>query len=136
MATKIFVNLPVKDLEKTKVFFGALGFSFNPKFTDEKGACLVISDTINCMFMSEEQFKGFAKTEVADATKSKEMILAISVESREKVDEMFNKAIAAGATEARPAQEYGWMYGRSFNDVNGHLWGVFYMDENAMPKAQ
>lgn len=134
MAKQIFVNLPVKDLEKSKGFFSKLGFSFNPKFTDDNAACMVIGENIFAMLLVEKFFKSFIKKEICDTKASAEGIFAISVEGRQAVDEMMGKALQAGATEPRAAQDYGWMYGRSFEDVDGHLWEVFCMDESKMPE--
>lgn len=129
----IFVNLPVKDLEKTKEFFSKLGFSFNPQFTDEKAASLIISENIYAMLITEEYFKTFTKKEIADATKTTEVINALSVESREVVDEMVDKAIAAGGRVNRDPDDYGWMYSKSFEDLDGHIWEILWIDENNIP---
>jgi predicted lactoylglutathione lyase len=134
MATKIFVNLPVKDLDKSKEFFTKIGFTINPQFTNEKAACVVISDTIFAMILKEEFFKTFIpKKEISDATKSTEVLVALSLESKEQVNEMIEKAFAAGAMESRPAEDHGFMFSRSFEDPDGHIWEVFWMDMNAAP---
>ena len=133
--TKIFVNLPVKDLSKTKEFFAKLGFTFNPQFTDENAACLVISDTIYAMLLSEAFFKTFTTKTVADARKTTEAIIALSFESRKRVDELMGKALAAGGSEAKDTQDQGWMYGRSLYDLDGHLWEFLYMDEAAVAQG-
>ena len=132
--TKIFVNLPVKDLDKTIEFFTKLGFKFNPQFTDKNATCMIIGENIFAMLLLEEFFKKFIKKEIADATIITEVINAITVNSKQEVDEMIDKAIEAGAIEPREPQDHGWMYGRSFQDIDGHLWEVFYMDEKNMPK--
>ncbi|MCX4525764.1 MULTISPECIES: VOC family protein [unclassified Streptomyces] len=132
MPTMIFVNLPVKDIEATKAFWGKLGYSFNPQFSDESTGCLVISDTIFAMLMTEARFKDFATKEVADAGKTTEVMLALSAESREQVDEVVGAALAAGATEPRPAQDLGFMYGRAFEDLEGHVWEYVWMDPAAV----
>ncbi|MFD5509206.1 VOC family protein [Streptomyces sp. NPDC059761] len=132
MPTMIFVNLPVKDIEASKAFWGKLGYSFNPQFSDDKTGCLVISDTIFAMLMTEARFKDFATKEVADATKTTEVMLALSAESREQVDEVVGAALAAGATEPRPAQDLGFMYGRAFEDLEGHVWEYVWMDPAAV----
>ncbi len=129
MATKIFVNLPVKDLEKTKEFFTKLGYTFNPQFTDDKAACMIIGEDIFIMLLIEEFFKSFTKKEIADATKSTETIICLSADSREKVDEMVSKAIAAGGSSPNPKQDHGFMYGHGFQDLDGHLWEVMWMDQ-------
>ena len=134
MATKIFVNLPVKDLDKSKEFFTKVGFTINPQFTNEKAACVVISDTIFAMILKEEFFKTFIpQKEISDATRSTEVLVALSVESKEQVNEKLEKAFAAGAKESRPAEDHGFMFSRSFEDPDGHIWEVFWMDMNAAP---
>ena len=132
MKTKIFVNLPVADLQKSMDFFAALGFTFNPQFTDANAACLVISDDIYSMLLVKDFFKTFIDKEVADAEKTTEVIVSLTVESRAAVDEMVEKALRAGAalTETR---DHGWMYQRGFADLDGHLWEIFYMDMSAVP---
>ncbi|MCX4772719.1 VOC family protein [Streptomyces sp. NBC_01260] len=132
MPQMIFVNLPVKDLETTKGFFGKLGFSFNPQFSDENTACLVISDTIFAMLLTEPRFKEFTKKEISDASKTTEVLLALSAESREKVDEMADAALAAGGSPANEPQDLGFMYGRSFQDPDHHIWEVVWMDPSAV----
>ncbi|MFE2880132.1 VOC family protein [Streptomyces roseus] len=132
MPTMIFVNLPVQDIDAAKAFWGKLGYSFNPRFSDDKTGCLVISDTIFAMLMTEARFKDFATKEVADATKTTEVMLALSAESREQVDEVLGAALAAGATEPRPAQDLGFMYGRAFEDLDGHVWEYVWMDPAAV----
>ncbi|MGF7041798.1 VOC family protein [Mucilaginibacter lappiensis] len=134
MATQIFVNLPVKDLNKSIEFFTSLGYSFNPQFTNEQGASLVISDNIFFMLLTEPFFKSFIKKEIADATKVAETINCISADSREEVDEIVRKAVAAGATVPNDKQDYGWMYGHGFQDLDGHLWEFAYMDMSAVPQ--
>ncbi len=132
MAKQIFVNLPIKDLKKSMDFFGKLGFEFNLQFTDEKATCMVISDTIFVMLLQEEFFKTFTTKEIADAKKSTEAIIALSADSREEVDELTEKAIAAGGAKSMDPQDHGWMYSRSFQDIDGHMWEVVYMDEVAL----
>lgn len=129
MATKIFVNLPVKNLEKTKEFFSKLGYTFNPQFTDEKAACMVISEDIYAMLLTEPFFKGFIPNkEVADTSKTKEVLVALSTDSRQQVDELVDKAIAAGGKQFREPEDHGFMYARSFEDLDGHVWEVIWMD--------
>jgi predicted lactoylglutathione lyase len=134
VTTKIFVNLPAKDLNKTIEFFTKLGFKFNPQFTDENATCMIVGEDIFVMLLVEKFFKTFTKKEICDTSKNTEVIVALSVEGREKVDQMINKAIEAGGTESREPQDHGWMYGRSFQDINGHLWEIIYMDESAVKK--
>jgi predicted lactoylglutathione lyase len=132
VTTKIFVNLPVKDLNKTIEFFTKLGFKFNPQFTDVYATCMIVGDDIFVMLLVERFFKTFTKKEICDTSKNTEVIVALSVEGREKVDQMINKAIEAGGRESREPQDHGWMYGRSFEDINGHIWEIIYMDESAL----
>ena len=134
MITNIFVNLPVKDLNKTVEFFTKLGFTFNPQFTDENATCMIVGKDIFVMLLVEKFFKTFTKKEISDTTKNTEAIVALSAQSREEVDRMMEKVLDAGGREARDPQDHGWMYGRSFEDINGHLWEIFYMYESAMKK--
>lgn len=135
MTTQIFVNLPVKNLDKTVTFFTHLGFTFNPDFTDDKATCMIIAENIFAMLIVEEYFKTFTNKPIHDATKGTEVILALSSESREKVDELIDKAIEAGGTSPMAPQDHGWMYGRGFTDVDGHMWETIYMDPNGYPQA-
>lgn len=130
MKPQIFVNIPVKDLNKSMEFFKKLGYTFNPQFTDENAASMVVSDTIYFMLLKEEYFKTFTKKQVINAKTSVEALFALSFESKEKVDELFKKAIDAGAKEARETQDLGFMYTRSFNDLDGHTFEIFWMDPN------
>lgn len=129
MATQIFVNLPVEDLERSVRFFAALGFSFDAKYTDEKAACLILGENIYAMLLTLPFFATFTKKPVTDARGRTEVITAISVESRAKVDEVHAAAIANGGSETMGAQDYGFMYSQSFQDPDGHMWEVLYMDE-------
>jgi uncharacterized protein len=135
MPTKIFVNLPVKDLDKSMDFFKKLGFSFNPQFTDETAACMVISDDIYAMLLTHQKFKEFTKKEIADATKTTEVLIALSMDDRAKVDSFVDKALSSGATKAREPADHGFMFERSFNDLDGHIWEIFYMDMSAVPQG-
>ena len=132
---QLFVNLPVENLDRTIAFFTALGFGFNPKFTDENATCLVISEHIQVMLLTKPFFAGFTKKPVADARAATETLLAISCESREEVDTMMAKAVAAGAATPMEIKDYGFMYQHGFEDLDGHQWEVFWMDESAMPTA-
>ncbi|MFD7980118.1 VOC family protein [Streptomyces sp. NPDC059071] len=129
----IFVNLPVRDLDASKAFYERLGYSINPQFTDETAACVVISDTIFAMLLTEEKFRSFTAPgkEISDATKNTEVLITLSAESREKVDELAEKALAAGGSPAKEPMDMGFMYGRSFADPDGHHWEVFWMDVTA-----
>ncbi|MEU4732700.1 MULTISPECIES: VOC family protein [unclassified Streptomyces] len=124
----IFVNLPVKDLDASKAFWSKLGYSFNAQFTDENCASMVISDTIVAMLLAEARYKDFTHKEIADATTTSEVLLCLSAPSRAAVDELVDGALAAGATEPRPAQDHGVMYGRAFDDLDGHTWEIMWMD--------
>jgi len=133
MATKIFINLPVKDLNRSISFFTELGFSFNPQFTNDKGTCLIIGENINAMLLVEEFYATFTNKEICNAETTSEVLIAVSFETREKVDEIMEKAIKAGGTEYVETKDYGWMYQRTFLDIDGHHWEIFYMDESKIP---
>lgn len=134
MTRKIFVNLPVKSLPRSKAFFEALGFSFNPQFTNEQGACLVVEkDSIYVMLLVEPFFQGFTRKSLCDARTHTEVLLCLSVTSRSEVDAMVAKALSAGGREPMEAKDYGFMYQRGFEDLDGHLWEVVHMDEGATP---
>lgn len=128
MQTKIFVNLPVKDLNRSVEFFTKLGYTFNPQFTDEKATCMIISEENYVMLVTEPFFRTFTKKQVSDATSTTEVILSLTADSREEVDKMISKAVAAGAKTPNDPQDYGWMYQHGYEDPDGHLWEVFYMD--------
>ena len=132
MVTKIFVNLPVKDLTRSMDFFTQLGFTFNPQFTNHEAACMVIGENIFAMLLTEERFKDFTKKEISDAKKTTEVLIAIDAESREAVDDLVRKAVSAGGSIYADPQDHGWMYGHSFADPDGHQWEVLYMDEAAL----
>ena len=125
---KMFVNLPVHDLKRSMDFFGKLGFSFNPQFTDANGACMVVSDEAYVMLLGEPFFRQFTKREPCDTRKQTETLVALSCDSRAEVDELVKKAIANGGQHAMDAQDHGFMYGWSFYDPDGHHWEVFWMD--------
>ena len=134
MTTQIYVNLPVKDLQNSIDFFTHLGFTFNPQFTDANATCMIVGENIFAMLLVEPFFKTFIKKEIADATKTTEVLLALSVDSKPEVDEMIKNAFDAGGKEARETQDHGWMYTRAFEDLDGHIWEIFYMNESEMPK--
>jgi predicted lactoylglutathione lyase len=136
MIKQIFVNLSVKNLDKTKEFWQKLGFTFNPQFTDQNAGALVLGENIFVMLLTEEFFKKFTQKEIVDATKATEVNNAISVGSKQEVDDLVNNAIAAGGMEFKEPQEgtADWMYGRAFQDLDGHQWEVLYMDITKMPK--
>ncbi len=127
----IFVNLAVEDLDRSVDFFTKLGFSFNPQFTDEHATCMIVSDQAFVMLLVKSRFKDFTKKDLVDATAQTEAILALSAESREQVDELADKALEAGGTAANEPMEMDFMYGRSFNDPDGHLWELVWMDPSA-----
>lgn len=133
MATQIFVNLPVKNLDRSIDFFTQLGFSFNPQFTDESGTCMIIGENIFAMLLVEERFKDFTKKEICNAKKSTEVLIAIDAESREHVDDLVQKAVKAGGALYSEPQDHGWMYQHAFEDPDGHQWEICYMDESALP---
>lgn len=134
MVSNIFVNLPVKDLDRSMAFFAALGFTFNPQFTNEKAACMVIGENLFSMLLTEPFFQTFTKKPIADAHKTTEVLVALSVGSRSAVDEILQKALAAGVAESRDSQDHGFMYSRAFQDFDGHIWEIFWMDTSGFPQ--
>ncbi len=135
MTTQIYVNLAVKDLDKSTAFFKAIGFKHNPKFTDKTGACIVFSDEINVMLLTHGKFKGFAKKPIADAHKTTEVLTCLAFDKKAKVDEIVDKAITAGGSEQKQEpQDNESMYMRSFNDLDGHVWEILWMDPKGMEK--
>jgi predicted lactoylglutathione lyase len=133
--TKIFVNLHVQDLERSKRFYEKLGFSINPQFSDENAACVVISDQIYVMIITHGFFQQFTPKAISDAHSTTEVLNSLELEDKAAVDRFTETALAAGATEARDVQDLGFMYSRGFNDPDGHIWEVFWMDLSAMPQA-
>ena len=133
MHNQIFVNLPIKDLPRSVAFFGKLGYTFNPQFTDENATCMVLGENLFAMLLVEPYFRSFIEKDVSDAHRATEVLLAVPVDSREAVDALVDKALAAGAKEPRPARDLGFMYQRSYDDLDGHTWEVFHMSE--MPPA-
>ncbi len=132
MPRKLFVNLPVSNLKKSVAFFTELGFEFDQQFTDENATCMIVGEDAYVMLLVEGFFKTFTKKEVSDATSNTEAILAVSAESRAEVDELVDKALASGGHAANEPQDHGFMYGRSFQDPDGHLWEVIHMDPAAL----
>ncbi|MFG3156232.1 VOC family protein [Streptomyces sp. NPDC048219] len=124
----IFVNLATNDLDASKKFFTELGYTINAQFSDETAASVVISDTIVAMLLTKEKYAQFTKKEIVDSTRSSEVLIALSAESREKVDELVEKAVAAGGSVSGETQDHGFMYGRAFDDLDGHTWEVMWMD--------
>jgi predicted lactoylglutathione lyase len=128
MANKIFVNLPVKNLSKSIEFFTKLGFGFNPQFTDETATCMIVTDDIFVMLLTEEKFESFTPKEICDTKKYTEVLVALALENRAKVDEMVRKAVAAGGTTFNEAVDHGFMYAHGFQDLDGHIWELIYME--------
>ncbi|MBM5695669.1 glyoxalase/bleomycin resistance/extradiol dioxygenase family protein [Listeria seeligeri] len=128
---QIFVNLPVRDLQATTAFFTKLGFEFNPKFTDENATQMIIGKNIFAMLLKEDFFQTFHKSALADTTKVREVLITISLESREAVDELVDLALSIGGETAAETQEYEYMYSRSFLDLDKHLWEILYFNEDA-----
>ncbi len=135
MATKIFVNLPVKNLNQSVEFFTKLGYTFNPQFTDETATCMIVAEDIFVMLLTEGKFKTFTPKEICDATECTEVLVCLSFESREKVDEMVHKAVAAGGTTYKDPQDYGFMYEHGYQDLDGHIWELIYMEPGAVSQG-
>lgn len=133
MFRQIFVNLPIKDMARSQAFFKALGLTFNPRFTNEQGACLEIGENFYAMLLVEPFFQGFTQKPLSDAHQATEVILALSVDSRAEVDEVMRKAVSAGATTPNEPKDFGFMFQHGFADLDGHQWEVFWMDEAAAP---
>ena len=133
MHDQLFVNLPIKDLPRSVRFFESLGYTFNPQFTDENATCMILGENLFAMLLVEPYFRTFIEKDVSDAHRATEVLLAVPVGSREAVDALVEKALAAGAKEPRPARDLGFMYQRSYDDLDGHTWEVFHMSE--MPPA-
>ena len=132
MATKIFVNLPVKNLNRSMEFFTKLGYSFNPQFTDDTAACMVVSEDIYVMLLTEGKFKEFTPRPICDAKKSTEVLVCFSCESRDMVNDLVSKAVAAGGTTYAEPKDYGFMYQHGFQDPDGHIWELIYMEPSAL----
>ena len=128
---QIFVNLPVRDLARSVEFFGKLGYAFDPKFTDENATCMIIADDIFAMLLVEPFFQSFTPKPIADGHKSAEVIVALSLESRDAVDRHVETALAAGATRYAEPKDHGFMYQWGFEDLDGHIWEFFWMDPTA-----
>ena len=135
MSTMTFVNLPVKDVARSKEFFTGLGFSFNEQFGDENTACLVISDLACVMLHAEPTFATFTQQEIADTSKTREVLVGLSANNREEVDKLVEKAVAGGGQALGDADDQGFMYMRAFLDPDGHQWSSIYMDMSAMPQG-
>jgi predicted lactoylglutathione lyase len=137
MSKLIFVNLPVSDLERATAFYEAIGAAKNAQFCDDTASCMVMSETIHVMLLTHDKFRQFTPKKIADAKTTSEVLICVSAESRDSVDETIAKAgKAGGRTDPGPTQDYGFMYGRSFEDPDGHIWEVMWMDVEAAMKAQ
>ena len=136
MEKQIFINLPVADLKKSTDFYTAIGFTNNTQLTDTTAACMVLSDEIFVMLLTHVKFSEFTKKKIADTQTTASVINSLSVESNAAVNEFMTKALNAGATEPQEAKDYGFMLQRSLEDLDGHLWEVFYMDMSKMPKKK
>jgi len=137
MAKMIFVNLPVSDLARATAFYQSIGATKNEQFCDETASCMVFSETIHAMLLTHDKFRQFTPKNIADAKTSSEVLICVSAESRDAVDDMVGRAKAAGgAADPSPKQDFGFMYGRSFEDPDGHIWEVMWMDVEAAQKAQ
>ncbi len=132
MATQIFLNLPVKDLNKSIAFFSGLGYTFNQQFTDDKATCMIIGENIFAMLLVEPFFKSFMKKEICDTSKYAEAITCLSAANKAAVDTLVDKALSLGATSYNEPMDQGFMYSRSFQDIDGHLWEIMYMDPSAI----
>lgn len=133
MPRQIFVNLPIHDLQKSQAFFRALGLEFNPQFSNDQGACLVIAENIYAMLLVEPFFQTFTKLPISDARKATEVLIALSCEDRAEVEALVVKAVAAGATTPNAPQDHGFMYQHGFTDLDGHQWELFWMDMSQAP---
>jgi uncharacterized protein len=133
MHREIYVNLPVSDLPRSKAFFGQLGFEFEPRFSNEQGACLILGENIFAMLLSHDFAAGFTSKPIADATRSTEVLVCLSCESRGEVDALVARARTAGGTVPRAPQDHGFMYAHGFEDPDGHIWELVYMDRTAPP---
>jgi predicted lactoylglutathione lyase len=133
MATKIFVNLPVKDLNKSVEFFTKLGYKFNPQFTDETATCMIVSDDIFVMLLTHAKFQEFTPQPICDATKSTEVLVCLSCDSKAAVDDLVKKAVAAGGKTHAEPKDYGFMYQHGYMDLDGHIWELIHMDPAAVP---
>jgi predicted lactoylglutathione lyase len=132
MATKIFVNLPVKDLDRSVAFFKKLGFSFSPRFTDETATCMIVGEDIFVMLLTHPKFQSFTPNPIVDAKRNTEVLVCLSRESRRDVDDIVRKAVAAGGNTYNEPQDHGFMYAHGFQDPDGHIWEVMWMDPAAV----
>ncbi len=135
MGTNIFVNLPVRDLDKSVEFFSKLGYKFNPDFTDKTATCMIVSKEIFVMLLTQEKFKLFIPNEICDATKSTEVLICLSCESRERVDQIVRTAVDAGGSTYNEPQDHGFMYVHGFQDLDGHIWEILFMEPSAVKNS-
>ena len=136
MAKQIFINLPVRDLAKSKAFYEAVGAVNNPQFSDDTSACMVLSDAIFVMLLTHPKWASFTKKPISDARQASEVMLALSADGRAAVDALVDAAEAhGGKADVNPVQDLGFMYGRSFEDLDGHIWETFHMDMSQMPQG-
>jgi predicted lactoylglutathione lyase len=133
---KMFVNLAVEELDRSVEFFTKLGFTFDPRFTDEQATCMVVSDEAFVMLLVEDRFKDFTQKKLCDATTHTEAIIALSAESREEVDQLVHKALTAGGKASNEPVDHGFMYESSFQDPDGHMWEVIWMDPSALEQQE
>lgn len=131
MSRQIFINLPVKDLTRSVTFFTQLGFTFDPKFTDDNATCMIVADNIFVMLLVEGFFQTFTPKPICDASRSTEVLICLSCTSRAEVDDLVAKALAAGGTAPNPPKDYGTMYGHGFADLDGHIWELMFMEARA-----
>lgn len=134
MAKEIYVNLPVRDLQRSIEFFTALGFSFNPQFTDETATCMILGENIFVMLLTETKFKEFTPNPICDARKSTEVLICIDTDSKEQVNELVRLAVAAGGNIHNDAKDHGFMYIHGFQDLDGHIWELMHMDPTKLPQ--
>lgn len=135
MARQIFVNLPVKDLKRSVAFFTALGYRFDPRFTDDNATCMIVGENIFVMLLVESFFRTFTKKALCDATRSTEVLVCLSCDSRAHVDELVRKARAAGGTTPSEPQDHGFMYQHGYQDLDGHIWELVHMEPGAENRA-
>jgi uncharacterized protein len=136
MAKKVFINLPVKDLTRSMTFFQGLGYSFNPQFTDEKAGCMIVSESIFVMLLTDRYFKTFIDTDICDTHRATEVLIALDADSKDDVVELVAKAEKLGGRVYAKPQDHGWMYQHSFADPDGHKFEVFYMDATQLPNHE
>lgn len=135
MIKKVFVNLPVENIERSMAFFTKMEFEFDRRFTDENAACVIINDTFYVMLLTKKQFMSFTNKEINDTNVSSEAIISLNVKKTDQIEELLDKAMQAGASHLK-RYDYGWMSGGSFLDLDGHMWEIFHMDEANMPVKQ